>query len=152
MIVFGRGGKKTVPSKMLAKILRGGGYFEVNLSVAGKRNGYCVHRLVASAFIPNIENKAQVNHINGIKTDNRLENLEWVTPSENTLHAINTGLLRVRLGEEKGGRAILKNKEVVEIKKMLQEGIMTQAKIGELFGVSRSTIGLIHNKNIWTHI
>lgn len=69
------------------------GYKHVQLRDENGAKHKRVHRLVAKAFIPNPENKEQVNHINGDKSDNRVENLEWVTNYENRLHAVNTGLV-----------------------------------------------------------
>lgn len=74
-----------------------GGYECVCLWLTGKDKQYRVHRLVAEAFIPNQENKPQVNHKNGNKIDNRAENLEWVTNSENINHRyynLNSGTMR----------------------------------------------------------
>ena len=67
-------------------------YHLVCIRENGKSITKKVHRLIASTYLPNPENKPQVNHKNGIKTDNRVENLEWCTQSENQIHAHKTGL------------------------------------------------------------
>lgn len=86
------GSKKLLAGLVLKKCIDKYGYDRVCLSVKQKRK-YCqVHRLVMLAFAGEIVGKKEVNHKNGIKTDNRLENLEWVTTSENQKHAFRTGL------------------------------------------------------------
>jgi len=68
------------------------GYFTVDLYLNGIRKKIRVHRLVAEAFIPNPDNKPEVNHEDGVKTNNNASNLTWMTHSENGLHAYRTGL------------------------------------------------------------
>jgi len=68
------------------------GYKKCTISIRNKKRNKEIHRLVAEAFIPNPDNKPTVNHINGIKTDNRVENLEWNTYQENMQHAFDNGL------------------------------------------------------------
>lgn len=70
------------------------GYCRCSLNIDGIKKNHLVHQLVAREFIDNFENKPQVNHINCIKTDNNVINLEWVTNYENHIHAFNNGLLR----------------------------------------------------------
>jgi hypothetical protein len=67
------------------------GYARINLKKDGKTKQMFVHRLVALAFIPNYENKKEVNHIDGDKLNNNVKNLEWCTPKENTKHAYDNG-------------------------------------------------------------
>lgn len=73
------------------RILKGSkdkdGYLYISLYNSGKKKKYLIHRLVAEAFIDNPENKPQVNHINEIKSDNKYDNLEWVTSQENVDHS-----------------------------------------------------------------
>jgi hypothetical protein len=70
------------------------GYYRVGLTNSHGKKLFFIHRLVALTYLPNTDNKPQINHINGIKTDNRLENLEWNTREENMQHAYSNGLMQ----------------------------------------------------------
>lgn len=84
--------KQWIEEKILTPQLNQGGYMVVGLCKNGKRKVHRIHRIIAEAFIPNSENKPYINHINGIKTDNTITNLEWCTNSENVQHGWDTGL------------------------------------------------------------
>lgn len=82
-------------NKFIKANINSAGYLKVGLYNKNGRKFFNLHRLIAENFIDNKLNKPQVNHINGIKTDNRIENLEWVTVSENTKHAWDNGLCKI---------------------------------------------------------
>ena len=85
----------SVTSKRVLKpILSKKGYYIVSFKIKGHRQRFFLHRIIAEAFIPNPENKPQVNHIDGIKSHNYRSNLEWVTGSENMQHAYAHNLVK----------------------------------------------------------
>ncbi len=124
------------------------GYIKRVLSKGGKNYYFTEHRLVAIAFIDNPNNKATVNHKNGIKTDNRVENLEWLTNKENHQHAIETGLK-----DQKGikhHKCKLTEEQVLEIRKI---GFSkTRTFLSKKYNVSRITILRIIEQRNWKHI
>lgn len=124
--------------RILKSYLGTTGYLVVNLQINGKQKICKVHRLVAEAFIPNPLNLPQVNHRNGIKTDNRVENLEWCTRSENMRHAVNTGLQPTG---ELHSQAKLTDADVRYIRD--NPDVLTQAQLADKFGVIQQTISLI---------
>ena len=112
------------------------GYSQVGLQKYGTRKYKKIHRLVAEAFIPNPENKKEVNHKDGIKTNNVLSNLEWCTRSENIIHAFDHNL--AKSGEDHPN-AIHSNAEVAEICKYIKYDNMNAKQISEALNVEYNT-------------
>lgn len=126
------------------------GYMRVSLSNKGKKFTTGAHRLVALAFIEKIKGKNQVNHINGIKSDNRLENLEWCTNSENQIHAINKGLTSRKTGEE-NHNSKLSNKDVKKVRVLNSLG-WTNKQLANDYGVSDAAMSKILRKKTYINI
>lgn len=124
------------------------GYLTVAICWLGMRVTMTVHRVVAETFLANPEEKEHVNHIDGNPLNNKLDNLEWATPSENQKHAYLTGLQKNGEGH---GRALLTEDQVHEVRKYMTSG-GTQRGCAEKFGVSRGCIQRILDGTNWSHV
>lgn len=114
-----------------------------------------VNRLVIMSFYPIPENyrELEVNHINSIRDDNRLCNLEWVTPKENTLHALMYGYKKLQdINGEKNPGAKLSENDVYNIIEKAKSGNYTYDDLAVLYNVKRSTIENILTRKAWNHI
>lgn len=143
----------TINGGILKPLKKYNGYCQVHLIHNKRSKDISIHRLVSLAFIPNPENKPQINHKNGIKDDNVLTNLEWCTSSENLKHAHISGLKKPSIGKDNGMYGI-KGKDNVNSKPVIQLDInnniinefnsLTEASQKTL--ISRQYIGLVCNK------
>lgn len=107
-----------------------------------------VHRLVASAFLSQPEGANTVNHKNGVKTDNRVVNLEWLSHADNMKHAWREGLMH--RGSD-SVLSVLTEESVLKIELLMQKGL-SNAAIAQRFGVVRGTVSKIRSKETWKHV
>lgn len=128
---------------------KGTEYQIINLSkLDGKKRTFRVHRLVMMAFNP-VENmdELEVNHLDGNKKNNKLENLEWCTASENQKHAFKTGLQKARKGES-SNFAKLTEEDVKQVFELRKQGLL-QREIAEIVGCTPSNISAILRGKSW---
>jgi DNA-binding transcriptional regulator YiaG len=114
------------------------GYQRVNITPLGVK---FVHRLIAELFIPNPENKPQVNHIDGNKLNNHINNLEWVTNQENRDHAVANDLVVRR--DKNCTHQKVTTVQCLEIVKLYESGKLRQWQIAEIYGICQQTVSII---------
>jgi hypothetical protein len=149
--------EKTGKLKQLSPILTHYGYYEVQLSSSLNKLRAKIHRLVAECFISNPNNLPQVNHLDGNKLNNHVSNLEWCTPKDNLKHARENGLntsnnLSPNGRGEKNTRSKLTEKQVLEIKVLLEHGILMDKQIAKIYNVGAPRISKIKNGMNWKHL
>lgn len=126
------------------------GYYQLQLSNEyGEKIDVRVHQVVAATFLGPRPKGKQINHKNGIKTDNRASNLEYVTASENVQHAYDNGLIEHYHGEEHW-KAYM-NAWMVRVIRRLK-GTLSYSEIGEVFGTSKYNIYMICSGKNWKHV
>ena len=137
--------------KILQPILNNSGYLSVRLYKNGKSKVLKVHRLVAENFIPNPKNKPEVDHIDGCKINNAVENLRWVTSSENTQAALETGALKT--GSENPNSKLTADdvKYIRSVYKECDEEFGAKA-LAKKFNISYDTIYNIIKNIVYTDV
>ena len=148
-----RYGEQLRLGKMLSPAINKNGYVQVGLSKNGIRKSLKVHSLVAKAFLKEITGKKEVNHKDGNKLNNHIDNLEWCNRSENVLHAFRSGLKTKPKGA-KNGQSKITSKEVLEIRSIYKGrgNGPSLDKIAEMYNLGRSQVTRIVKRQSWGHI
>ena len=147
-VVLKDGRVRVFKSKILKPFISKSGYPTATLSISGKNIKRSVHRLVAETFIENSFNKSDVNHIDGNKENNKVENLEWVSHSENLYHFHK---LSDSNSGERNNLSKLKDDDIPVIREMHADGISSK-RISELFKVDYKTIWRIVTHQTWKNV
>jgi hypothetical protein len=156
-VVRGNGTVQVFQPKVLSQFLSDKGYPCVSLKndSCGKSRVYRVHRLLATAFIENPIKHPEVNHLDGNKANNSIENLEWTTPSGNRKHAWDTGLRDRRhlpyVQGERVGTSKLTNEKVLYARQLRKDGY-SYSQIAAKIGVTKMPARLAVNGITWSHV
>lgn len=142
-------GKKCIGSIM--STFKSGKYQSVDLSRDGVREKFSIHRLVLMSFEGLHKTKLHCNHIDGDKHNNSLENLEWVTPSENRVHAVKNGLDNPRKGDTHPNSK-LNTEIVIECRKIWDGTSKHIERLAAKYNVSPSTIRSVVLRTAWKHV
>ena len=145
------GKRYTAAQRVLKPAINHSGYYRFAVKDDGKLRSFYVARIIAETFIPNPENKQEVNHINGIKTDNNVGNLEWVSRNENVLHSFRTGLQKPKRGELNGmAKLTLEQVRYIREQKRIGGRYWGRERIAKELGVSSAHVkDIANNKEIW---
>lgn len=156
--------RNILTQKIIKPIIGGFGYVQYGFRNTPGENPHTrlVHRYIAIAFIPNPDNLPQVNHKDGVKSNNHIDNLEWVNASRNKLHAYEIGLCeKARESSRKTINKINKgeasnmskwtNEQILEIRELLSNGTHVTV-IMNTYSMSYSNVYKIKNRNLWKHI
>jgi hypothetical protein len=152
--------KESSVNRLLTQTKANNGYLRIATTFYGNQKSISSHRIIAICWIENIYNKPQVNHINGIKQDNRVDNLEWNTAKENTNHSIRTGLQIRHKGDKcfhygKRGSEANRAKKVIDNLSGKIYNSLKDVVIDSLYSyksLSKQLTGTIKNKTNFTYL
>ena len=141
--------------KILKPLINKDGYCEARLCINGKVKRPLIHRLVAKAFIPNPENKPEINHLDFNKTNNNYMNIEWCTQKENYLHALKHGRIKINFSKRQKKiqfRAVpvikYSDEKIRIVRQLWETGLFTQYQLAGLLGSTEKYVfKIVHNQN-----
>ncbi|WP_369124839.1 HNH endonuclease [Bacillus cereus group sp. TH153LC] len=136
--------------KYLKGIRNKNGYLSITLSHKNVKTQHLVHRLIANAYLPNPKGYPNVNHIDGNKHNNSIDNLEWISQRDNVIHAYKLGLA-VSVKGEKVGSSKLTEEDVLTVRKLHKDGYSI-GKLSRMNNVGVSCIHQIVHRKTWKHI
>lgn len=145
-----RNGLRNLSERITKSQDNGHGYQQIYVKIDGIRIMVYLHRIVAIYFLPNPENKPEVNHKDGNKENNRADNLEWATRKENVKHAVDNNLLSKG---EKVWNCKLTEQKILAIRRLHRMNPnFNRAAINRKLGLGNSTVSKIIKKTRWKHI